>query len=170
MAIVKNDNSFCSLPPLRNFHFSSRPSSFFIASGSPGEGRRTRSAGDRNHHCRRRRHGRDRLDDGAAARRPLLPICKRSKEVGSIADPPDAAVTNFVHDNYLLTYGREKQSLRRPRRFMETGGAAKSSREDGKVKRGNSPSSRTMTLSTRGRKRESNKGRIFAIIWRGERN
>ena len=46
--------------------FHPRPSSLFIASGSPGEGRRTRRAGDRNHHCRRR-HGRDRLDDGAAA-------------------------------------------------------------------------------------------------------
>ena len=46
--------------------FHPRPSALFIASGSPGEGRRTRSAGDRNHHCRRR-HGRDRLDDGAAA-------------------------------------------------------------------------------------------------------
>ena len=167
MAIVKNDYSFCSLPSaISTFH--PRPSSLFIASGSPGEGgRRARSAGDRNHHCRR--HGRDRMDDGAAAAFAAN-LQEEQRSWFDRRSESDAAVTNFVHDNYLLTYGREKQSLRRPRRFMETGGAAKSSREDGKVKRGNSPSSRTMTLSTRGRKRESNKGRIFAIIWRGERN
>ena len=65
MAIVKNDYSFCSLPSaISTFH--PRPSPLFIASGSRGEGRRTRRAGDRNHHCRRR-HGRDRLDDAVAA-------------------------------------------------------------------------------------------------------
>ena len=96
---------------LRNFHFSSPPLSAFYCIWVVEGGRRTIA-----HHRRRRRHGRGRAT-GRRARgaRPLLPICKRSKEVGSIA-----AVTNFGHDNYLLTYSRGKQSLRRRRRFMET--------------------------------------------------
>ena len=104
------------LSAISTFH--PRPSSLFIASGS------TRGRKD------------DRPSSSSSSSwprptgRPLLPICKRSKEVGSIA-----AVTNFGHDNYLLTYGREKQSLRRRRddlwRRAERQKAAKSKERKG---------------------------------------
>ena len=160
MAIVKNDYSFCSPPPLspdplRNFHFSSPPLFAFYCIWVV-EGR-TRQ--------RRRSPIIVILPEAAAgwtamaARRPLLPICERSEEVGSIAvaDSIAAAVTNFGHDNYLLTCSRpgktKSTTAGEGRETIYGDGTGGKKQEGWKSKERNEKPSRTMALRLNGSNR-----------------